>query len=206
MGQIRTYKINEVISFRKTTEAFGGLSNMAAGYSLNVNGILVPTAEHLYQACRFPNNPEIQEAIILEASPMNAKLVSRKNTELSRKDWNDVRVKIMKWCLKIKLSQNWEKFSKILLETESKPIVEFTKKDKMWGATQEGDNYVGINALGRLLMGIREDYVKKNWLPYCIEPAPIDNFLLLSEPIDIVCNDAYMTEMQYSESEELELV
>lgn len=206
MSQIRTYKVSEVISFRKTKEAFGGLSNMAAGFSLNVNGILVPTAEHLYQACRFPNHPEIQEAIILEPSPMNAKLISRKNTQLSRADWNEVRVKIMKWCLRIKLSQNWEKFSKILLETENKGIVEFTKKDKMWGATLEGDNYVGVNALGRLLMEIREEYVKNNYVPYCVEPATIENFLLLSAPVEIVCNDIYMTEFQYSESEELELV
>lgn len=206
MGQIRTYKISEVVSFRKTTEFFGGLSNMAAGYSLNVNGILIPTAEHLYQACRFPNHPEIQEAIILEPSPMNAKLISRKHTQLSREDWNKVRVKIMKWCLRIKLSQNWDKFSKLLAETENKAIVEFTRKDKMWGATLEGDNYTGVNALGRLLMEVREEFVKNNYLPYCVEPAPIDNFLLLSIPIEIVCNDVYMTEIHYSESEELELV
>jgi ribA/ribD-fused uncharacterized protein len=206
MGQTRIYNINEVISFRKTTEAFGGLSNMAAGYSLNVNGILVPTAEHLYQACRFPNHPEIQEAIILEASPMNAKLISRKNIDLTRSDWNDVRVKIMRWCLQIKLSQNWEKFSKLLLETGDKSIVEFTKKDKMWGATQEGNTYVGVNALGRLLMELREDFVKQSIQPYCVEPAPIDNFKLLSSSIEIVCNDVYMTEIQFSQSEELELV
>src|SRR5688500_646897 len=129
--QNRIYNINEVVSFRKTKEAFGGLSNMASGYGLNVNGIIIPTAEHLYQACRFPNHPELQESIIHEASPMNAKLISRKNTELTREDWNKVRVKIMKWCLEIKLSQNWEKFSTLLLETGDKAIVEFTKKDKM---------------------------------------------------------------------------
>ncbi len=202
MSQIRSYPINEVISFRKTKEAFGGLSNMASGYSLNINGILIPTAEHLYQACRFPNQPLIQEAIILEASPMNAKLISRKNSELTRADWDTVRIKIMKWCLEIKLSQNWDKFSKLLLETENKSIVEYTKKDKMWGAIQVGDNYIGKNALGRLLMGIREDYVKKGIQPYCIEPLNIPNFNLFSYPIEVVCNSVYMTELLNYELEE----
>lgn len=203
MSQIRSYPINEVISFRKTKEAFGGLSNMASGYSLNINGILIPTTEHLYQACRFPNHPLIQEAIILEASPMNAKLISRRNTEFTRTDWDTIRIKLMKWCLEIKLSQNWDKFSKLLLETENKAIVEFTKKDKMWGAVQVGDNYVGKNALGRLLMGIREDYVKKGIQPYCIEPPSIPNFNLFSYSIEVVCNSAYMAELLNCESEKL---
>lgn len=204
--QNRIYNINEVISFRKTKEAFGGLSNMASGYGLNVNGIIIPTAEHLYQACRFPNHPELQESIIHEASPMNAKLISRKNTALTREDWNKVRVKIMRWCLEIKLSQNWEKFSALLIETGDKAIVEFTKKDKMWGATLEGNTYTGINALGRLLMEVREKYVKTNMLPYCVSPAPIENFQLLSAQIGIVCNEAYETEFRLSEQKELELV
>ncbi len=202
----RVYKIADVISFRKTSEPFGGLSNMAAGFSLNINGTIIPTAEHLYQACRFPNNPEIQEAIISEPSPMKAKWISRKYIDHSRSDWNTVRVKIMKWCLRIKLSQNWEKFSEVLSQTENKPIVEFTHKDKLWGATQEGENYVGTNALGRLLMELREDFVKTQSHQHCVQPAPIENFCFLSVPIGIVCNDAYDAELFFSEKEELELV
>jgi ribA/ribD-fused uncharacterized protein len=204
--QTRVYKISEVISFRKTSEPFGGLSNMAGGYGLNINGTLIPSAEHLYQACRFPNNPEIQEAIISEPSPMKAKWISRKYIDNSRPDWNITRVKIMKWCLRIKLSQNWEKFSGILAETQDKPIVEFTHKDKLWGATKEGETYVGTNALGRLLMEVREEFVKTNAHPYCVHPPLVDNFIFLSAPIGIVCNDAYVTEISYSSSEELELV
>lgn len=202
----RIYNISDVISFRKTTEPFGGLSNMAAGYSLNINGILIPTAEHLYQACRFPFHPEIQEAIISEPSPMNAKSVGRKNIHHSRNDWDDVRIAVMRWCLRIKLSQNWDKFSAVLAQTQNKPIVEFTRTDKMWGAVQQGDTYVGVNALGRLLMEIREEYVKKGAQPYCIEPPDIKDFYLLSVPVDIICNNAYYAELEYSEVSDCELM
>ncbi len=192
----RRYKITDVVYFRKTTEPFGGLSNMASGFSINVNGIIIKTAEHLYQACRFPDYPEIQEAIINEPSPMNAKFISRKYTHLTRKDWDDVRINLMKWCLQIKLSQNWEAFSSLLLKTDNKPIVESTRKDKIWGATLEGDYFNGVNALGRLLMELREDFVKKGIQPYCIEPpSGLDRFYLYSLPIGVVCNDLYVREL-----------
>lgn len=50
----RTYNKNEVITFSKTTGKFGGLSNMAPGYSLFVNETNIANTEILYQACRFP--------------------------------------------------------------------------------------------------------------------------------------------------------
>ena len=44
----------------------------------------------------------------------------------------------------------------MLLATKDLPIVEFTEKDKIWGAILEGEYYIGTNALGRLLMELRE--------------------------------------------------
>lgn len=194
---IREYNINDVICFRKTTEAYGGLSNMASGYTINVNDIIIPTIEHLYQACRFPDYPELQEAIILEPSPINAKAISRKNNHLTREDWASVRINIMRWCLKIKLSQNWEKFSLLLKETGEKDIVEFTYKDKLWGATLEGDKYIGVNALGRLLMELRQNHILIEERLYCVNPVEIDNFKLFNSTISQICDELFYKE--YSE-------
>jgi len=44
----KTYHRDECVVFLKTKEQFGGLSNMAGGYSLFVNGIRILTAEALY--------------------------------------------------------------------------------------------------------------------------------------------------------------
>ena len=123
LSQLRTYEPASSVVFRKTKDRFGGLSNMAGGFPINVNGVQIGTSEALYQACRFPHMPEVQQLIISEASPMTAKMRSRFYRDQSREDWMSVRIKIMRWCLQVKLAQNWQAFSTLLLKTGDKPIV-----------------------------------------------------------------------------------
>jgi len=75
------------ISFRKTKERYGGLSNMASGYPIVINGVYIRNSEALYQAMRYGKYPDIQKEIIKPPSPMVAKMVSRRYMEKSRKDW-----------------------------------------------------------------------------------------------------------------------
>lgn len=185
----RTYNKSEVITFKSTKANFGGLSNMAPGFSLRVNDIIIPSAEALYQACRFPLFPAIQQEIIEQNSPMTAKMISRKYLKFSRQDWEVVKYDIMYWTLKVKLSQNFEKFSKILMETQNKPIVEVSHKDKDWAAVEiEKDTLVGKNALGRLLMQLRQEYIIEGKDIECVHPVNIFGFLLYGSQIDTVCN------------------
>ena len=156
-GRIREYRRSESAVFLKTKEKHGGLSNMAGGFPLEVNGVLIRTAEALYQACRFPHLPAVQEQIIAQRSPMTAKMKSKPHRPDSRPDWDKVRVRIMRWCLQVKLAQNWEKFGAVLLETGDLPIVEHSRRDEFWGAKPvDAQTLVGVNALGRLLMELRE--------------------------------------------------
>ena len=185
----RRYLISESILFRKTKEEFGGLSNMAAGYSLYVNEVIIPTSEHLYQACRFPDYPNIQWDIINEKSPMKAKWIGRANIKLTRNDWDQNVFKVMQWALEVKLSQNWETFSTLLLSTGDKNIVELTPQAKIWGAVKDGDYCEGFNALGRLLMYLRETYVKPNIHNRCVSPIEIPNFKFLGIPIGVICDE-----------------
>jgi type I restriction enzyme S subunit len=187
-NQVRTYNRNESVVFWKTNEPFGGLSNMAGGFPLKVNGLRIPTSEALYQACRFPHKPDVQRLIIEQASPMTAKMKSKPYRSDSRPDWEQVRVKIMRWCLRVKLVQNWQKFSKLLLETGDRPIVEQSRKDDFWGAKPVGDQtLVGMNVLGRLLMELREEVRRGGRAAFLrVEPLAIPNFLLLGKPIQPV--------------------
>jgi ribA/ribD-fused uncharacterized protein len=152
---IRQYKRENSIVFRKTNEAYGGLSNMAPGYPLKINNTVILTSEALYQACRYPHLPDLQKEIISQRSPMTAKMKSKPYRRQSREDWENVKIQIMRWCLKVKLFQNWSKFYPLLLSTNDKHIVEESKKDDFWGAKPVGDILVGVNALGRLLMDLR---------------------------------------------------
>jgi len=123
---------------------------------------------------------------------MKAKMVSNKfKKTYSRKDWENIQIKVMRWALEIKLAQNWDKFSSLLASTGQKPIVEFSPKSKLWGAIQVGSQLEGTNALGRLLMELRQKYVQQENILYCVEPLEIDQFLLYGHPISIICDENY---------------
>ena len=187
-NNIRTYDPLVSAVFLKTKDRFGGLSNMAPGFPLVVNGIHIRTSEALYQACRYPHKPEVQRRIIHQRSPMTAKMHSRKYQKVSRADWDVVRVQIMRWCLRIKLAQNWHEFGRLLMATEHRPIVEQSRRDAFWGAkVAEDGTLVGINALGRLLMELREQLKTETSASLSVvKPLSIPEFLLLREPIAAV--------------------
>lgn len=194
-NQLRKYFRSESAVFLKTREKHGGLSNMAGGFPLVVNGVDIRTSEALYQACRFPHLPDLQREIITQKSPMTAKMKGKPYRHISRPDWDAVRVKIMRWCLQVKLAQNWDKFSELLLETGDTPIVEHSRRDDFWGAKPiDGETLVGTNALGRLLMELRErvkDEPREN-LNF-VDPLPIPEFLLYERPIEPVgCRNSHM--------------
>ena len=187
----RTYAISESVIFAKTSEEFGGLSNMAPGYPLYINENIIPNSEALYQAMRYPLFPDIQFEIISQNSPMTAKMISKKYLEKTRQDWEQVKVKVMRWCLEVKLCQNWEKFSSLLNETGHKSIVEYSAKDSFWGAlkTEDKNKLSGLNALGRLLMDLRERYVISDKELKKVIPLNVTGFLLYGHQIEIVYND-----------------
>lgn len=188
---LQTYRIyykNECITFLKTTEPFGGLSNMAGGYPLFINGTRILTSEALYQACRFPHLPEVQKLIIGETSPISAKMKSKSYRKDSRTDWGTIRVQIMRWCLQVKLVQHWEKFGELLLSTANKPIVEVSYRDQFWGAKPIDEKSLsGLNVLGRLLVELREKLrdpeAHQLWI---VKSPPFPQFLLLDQPIDSI--------------------
>jgi len=184
--QIRNYELDNCIAFMKTKDQFGGLSNMATGFPLEVNGIKIYTSESLYQICRFPFKPEIQYKIIQQTSPITAKMISRKFRNETRSDWTLIKVKIMKWVIRVKLFQNWDTFGNLLLSTGNKPIVELSYKDNFWGAKPIKSNQIltGMNVMGRLLMELRSE--SQNFSPNhinSISPLEIPDFLLYGKRI-----------------------
>ena len=179
INNMRSYKKEFCITFRSTKDYYGGLSNMAPGFPVTINDIFIKNVESLYQSLKYPHNPEIQEKILNTNSPIFAKKISRHYSNFERSDWIKVRYKIMRLCLEIKLKQNTDKFAHVLLSTNDLPIVEYTKDDKVWGAVDKGDHYEGVNALGRLLMELREKY-KKDPMNYSIDIPDIPNVYLLN--------------------------
>lgn len=183
-NDLRHYDPAVCVTFRKTKEAFGGLSNMAGGFPVCVNGISIRSSEALYQACRFPHRPEVQQLILDQKSPMTAKMKSKPYRMDSRQDWDQVRTTIMRWALRVKLYCN-KKFYDLLISTGNLPIVENSSKDFFWGAIPKPDGMlVGRNILGRLLMELREEIRdKKISFPTLLSSPKIPDFLLLGTAI-----------------------
>jgi len=182
--------------FQKNKGLWGNFSNMASGFGLEVNERKIRTVEALYQACRFPNHPDIQRQIIDQKSPMAAKMISRKQSRLTRSDWeseingNQVRVMVMKWCLELKLVDHMDRFGKTFIEASDRGlyIVEHSERDGFWGAKKVNDETLnGQNVLGKLLMELWDEYEikvrKPNKSPMTIPPVAINDFHLFGNPI-----------------------
>lgn len=181
----REYIRRECVVFRKTKEDFGGLSNMAAGFDLQINRYLVRSVEAFYQACRFPHNPDLQRVILEQRSPMAAKMKGKPFRQASRSDWDRLKVRIMRWSLHVKLLQHRSSFGDLLERTASKPIVEDSRRDDFWGAIAKSEEIlVGANVLGRLLVELREKHRNRpDQFSGTLIPLEIPNFMLLGEPI-----------------------
>lgn len=186
--ETREYDRRQCAVFHKTDEKFGGLSNMAGGFPLQVNGTVILTSEALYQACRFPHRPEVQRLIVEQKSPMAAKMKSKPFRKESRPDWDSIRLSVMRWSMRVKLAQNFDKFRDALLETEDRPIVEQSSRDAFWGAKPIDDSMlVGVNALGRLLMELRAAvHSEPRDRLITVEPLSLPEFHLFGEPIRTV--------------------
>jgi len=194
----RIYDPADVAVFWKTKERFGGLSNMAAGFPLRVNGFQIRTSEALYQACRFPHRPDLQELILSQTSPMTAKMKGKPYSSESRPDWFDVRVPIMRWSLRVKLCQNPRKFGDALVETIGMDIVEKkVRRSDFWGAkVQDTGMLKGPNVLGRLLMELRKEF-RSDGAPQSVPPLNIPRFELFGEQIDEVVIEQQEVEFQF---------
>lgn len=186
---MHTYKRSECVTFRRTRDAWGAFSNMCAGFPLEVNGDTLRTSEALYQACRFPDHPDIQREIAAQKSPMGAKMVSRKHMSKSRADWDAVNIAAMTWALMLKCAQHKGTFGTLLVSTGDKDIVEDVGKrtDDFWGAvpqgSPEGEVLIGHNWLGNLLMGVRRAHLADKYKPGRLIAPQFSRALLYGEPI-----------------------
>jgi type I restriction enzyme S subunit len=98
----------------------------------------------------------------------------------------------MRWCVRVKLVQNWDRFSRLLLETGNRPIVEESRRDTFWGAIPRGDEeLVGLNILGCLLEDLREEVKLAGREAFLtVEPPDIGDFILYGQPIGTVVPNA----------------
>jgi type I restriction enzyme S subunit len=180
------YYLKDCVVFRSQEDEFGAFSNMANGFPLEINGIKTHGVDTLYQAMKFPKYPEIQK-IAIEATNLPSiekQLKQYCNSPFIREDWEEVKVAIMEWCIKVKYVQHWVNLKVLMNKTHNKPIVELSMKDKFWGVVplkKNPDCLTGMNVTGQIWMKIRQERSYKS-----INPLEINDFTLYNKPIEVV--------------------
>lgn len=144
------------IAFTKVKLPFGWLGNMSP-HPVIVNDIGWKTAEHAFQAHRFPVGHILRERIQLTSSPMQVKMIIkpfRNEMEIIPCSEEDL-------CLMREIT--WEKIKQHpdlktqLLATGNEFIVEDVTKrphgnGKFWGAVKNDKQWIGENWLGKIWM------------------------------------------------------
>jgi type I restriction enzyme, S subunit len=158
LAEVRVYLPGPCAPFRRLTDPLGDLSNMAPGFSLRVGGVEVGSSEALYQCMRFPHRPDVQAAILAARAPVQAKEAGAPWREETRRDWEHVRVAVMRWCLRVKRAQHRGRIAAVLAASDGREIVEVSVHDAFWGAQPRPDGaFVGANVLGRLWTELRDE-------------------------------------------------
>jgi ribA/ribD-fused uncharacterized protein len=150
------------------------LSNFSS-FTLQWKGLRFDTSEAAYHWEKFPDKPEIQEAIRLAPSAHEAYQIAARAKPLRRADWDDVKVEIMRDILYAKVEQH-EYVKRKLIATGDRELVENSWRDDFWGW---GPNRDGQNELGKLWMDVRA------WLHIeAMTPDQVEDYLV-SEGYDM---------------------
>jgi hypothetical protein len=140
----------ESIRFYSVNGDYGELSNFAL-YPITLRGKLWPTSEHYFQAQKFAASQD-QEEIRRANTPMLAAQMGRDRKRKLRRDWESVKRNVMREAVEAKFRQHAE-LRELLLATGDARLIEHTENDDYWG---DGGDGSGQNALGRILMAVRE--------------------------------------------------
>jgi ribA/ribD-fused uncharacterized protein len=134
------------------------LSNFSA-FNVNVFGRDFQTAEHAYHWKKFcETSTTTSVKIRMARSAHDAFKLAEIHKGERRKDWDSVKLDIMREILKAKVTQH-EYVLRKLLATGNRTLTENSWRDNFWGWGEKRD---GKNMLGKLWMEIREEISSLN--------------------------------------------
>jgi N-glycosidase YbiA len=153
-----------ILYFARDRADFGFLSHFHPA-SIVLDDEAWPTVEHFYQAQKSHDH-EYRAAIRAAITPAMAKRLAappdapkrishqswfRKNAQIPRSDWSDVKLDLMRRADCAKFSQN-RKLGDLLLATSDTELIEDSPSEPFWGVGKDGN---GLNWAGRVLMEVR---------------------------------------------------
>jgi len=148
------------IEFYRVDEEYGCFSNFSP-HPIILDGTKWRTSEHYFQAQKFLDD-EIVMQIMMAEMPKDAADLGRSRSLPLRKDWENIKDRVMHKAVKAKFEQHFD-IRELLLSTGSSLIVEHTPSDSYWG---DGGDGSGKNTLGRILMEVREELATRGTSVY----------------------------------------
>jgi len=140
------------IYFYSSGKPFYEFTNFSP-HSVEYDGKIYATAEHLFQAFKFMiAAPALAERIRIQPSARAARSEAGFQRTHQRLDWFVVNIDAMDIVLKAKFMQH-EDLRLKLLETGNRELIEDSPDDVFWGIGKDGQ---GRNELGKALMRLRE--------------------------------------------------
>ena len=146
--------MSEIIHFYSVSDEFGEFSNFSP-HPIVLDGKRWPTSEHYFQAQKFEDEAK-REEIRRANRPMLAAKLGRDRKAKLRRDWESVKVGVMRDAVRAKFTQH-QNLRALLLSTGDAKLVEHTENDSYWG---DGGDGSGKNMLGRVLMQVRDELRK----------------------------------------------
>jgi ribA/ribD-fused uncharacterized protein len=145
----------EKVLFWNDEGDYAFLSNFSI-YPLMYEGKIWHSTEHAYQASKF-DSKEVKDEIFDAKSPLEAFNIGRDPKNILRKNWFEIRVKVMENIIREKIKQ-YPDICEKLIETGDKEIIEASPIDSFWGW---GPDKNGENNMGKIWMKLGEEYVNK---------------------------------------------
>lgn len=164
--ELRRYKKGDCIVYNSKNENYI-LSNMYC-CKLRVDNMVFGGVDCYYywRLARLVGDEKIEKDII-NCKGVCACFEAKRLFQKKYKDFENevdikLRFKFIKEGIRLKASQ-CDEFRNLLINSGNKDLVEFAPwGDTLWGCVLKGDEYVGVNACGRLMMSVREEINKKN--------------------------------------------
>lgn len=122
-----------------------------------LDGVAYPSAEHAYQAHKFPVGSEARVKLMAQETGSDVKSLASYLSSEMRSDWNEEKkVSVMRSILHAKYSQHPE-FADIYRRVRYLELIHESRSDLFWGRKRNGE---GKNMLGRLTVQIYEEILE----------------------------------------------
>ena len=140
----------DLIKFHLVGDDYGWLSN-SAPYPISLESKMWYTAEHYFQTQKF-HDVTVQKQILKTRSAAEVIRIACNPKLRVRKDWNMVRLDVMRTAVQAKFTQITE-LRKLLLNTGDAELIDHSDADSYWA---DGGDGGGRNMLGVVLMEVRD--------------------------------------------------